>query len=40
MAHALWDADVPVWRIQPSASLLAEDGVPQTRVDERNEENL
>lgn len=30
MARALWDADVPVWRIQPSALLTADDGVPQT----------
>lgn len=30
MAHALWSAGVPIWRIQPSASLMARDGVPQT----------
>ncbi len=30
MAHSLWDAGVPVLRIQPSASLLAADGVPQS----------
>lgn len=30
MAHALWDARVPIWRIQPSASLVASDGVPQS----------
>lgn len=29
IAHALWDAGVPVWRIQPSASLMARDGIPQ-----------
>lgn len=29
VAHALWDVGVPVWRIQPSASMLARDGVPQ-----------
>ena len=28
MAHALWDAGVLVWRIQPSASLIASDGIP------------
>lgn len=30
MAHALWDAGVPVWRIQPSASLTARDGIPHS----------
>lgn len=30
MARALWDAGVPIWRFQPSASLLADDGVPQS----------
>lgn len=30
MAHTLWDAGVPVWRLQPSASLIASDGTPQT----------
>jgi isopentenyl phosphate kinase len=29
MAHALWEAGVPIWRIQPSASLMASDGIPQ-----------
>ena len=29
MAHALWEAGVPIWRIQPSASLIASDGVPK-----------
>jgi isopentenyl phosphate kinase len=28
MARVLWDAGVPVWRIQPSASMLARDGIP------------
>lgn len=30
MAHALWKAGVPIWRIQPSASLIAQDGIPQS----------
>ena len=30
MSHALWNAGVPVWRIQPSASLVASDGIPQS----------
>ena len=30
MAHVLWDAGVPIWRIQPSASLIAQDGIPQS----------
>ena len=30
MAHALWDAGLAIWRIQPSASLIASDGVPET----------
>jgi isopentenyl phosphate kinase len=29
MAHTLWDAGIPVWRIQPSAALVASDGIPQ-----------
>jgi isopentenyl phosphate kinase len=29
VAHALWEAGVPIWRIQPSASLMASDGIPQ-----------
>ncbi|MBP6297707.1 MAG: uridylate kinase [Anaerolineae bacterium] len=29
MARVLWAAGVPVWRIQPSASMLARDGIPQ-----------
>lgn len=30
MAHALWEAGVPIWRIQPSASLIAQAGIPQS----------
>jgi isopentenyl phosphate kinase len=30
MAHVLWEAGVPIWRIQPSASLIAQDGIPQS----------
>lgn len=32
MAHILWVAGVPIWRIQPSASLIAQDGIPQSMV--------